>query len=320
MTTVLVTGANKGIGLAIVNALLDAGCRIFLGARDVGRGTAARDAVIAAKPAAAASLEVVQLDVTSDESVSAAARHVSERVGGAGLGVLINNAGGATAFEYKDHADYEATIALNFDGVVRVTNAFLPLLNREAGRVVMISSAAGPSFVAKVSPARQKVLCDPLVTHAQVQQVLADARAISASAEAREQKLEAFGAAGLGDGGQYGLTKACLNALTLALAREHPNLKINACSPGFIETDLTRPFAAAKGKSPVEMGMKAPEAGTTAACFLAIDPKVPTPAGTAWYYGSDALRSPLHKYRSPGDPPYDGTDAADSSKEFLDAK
>jgi hypothetical protein len=86
------------------------------------------------------------------------------------------------------------------------------------------------------------------------------------------------------------------------LAREYPQLMVNACTPGFIETDLTRPFAAMRGVSPAEMGMKSPREGTVSPLFLLFG----TPHGSGHYYGSDALRSPLDCYRSPGDPEFMG--------------
>ena len=100
----------------------------------------------------------------------------------------------------------------------------------------------------------------------------------------------------------YGLSKALLNAYTLALAREYPRLVVNACSPGYIETDLTRPWAEASGKTPESMGMKPPEAGALAPVKLMLGEAV----GSGRYYGSDGLRSPMDKYRSPGDPEYEG--------------
>ena len=69
-----------------------------------------------------------------------------------------------------------------------------------------------------------------------------------------------------------------------------------------IETDMTRPFAESQGKSASEMGMKTPEQGSSASVFLMMG-EVP---GSGMYFGSDCLRSPLDRYRSPGDPPYEG--------------
>ena len=72
---VLITGANKGIGLAIVTAVLEAGNDTFvvLGARSKERGQAARDQLVADDPARAERIDVVQLDVADDASVTAAA-------------------------------------------------------------------------------------------------------------------------------------------------------------------------------------------------------------------------------------------------------
>ena len=89
----------------------------------------------------------------------------------------------------------------------------------------------------------------------------------------------------------YGLSKACLTAYTVILAKQHPNLAINCCSPGFINTDLTAGHGATKP----------PEEGTVAIKHLLL--------GDGWYLGSDAQRSPLHYTRDPGDPPYDGAPA-----------
>ena len=107
---------------------------------------------------------------------------------------------------------------------------------------------------------------------------------------------------GSSSGSAYGLSKACTNAYTIFLARQCPDLTVNACTPGFIETDLTRPMAVTGDKTPSEMGMKSPEEGASASVFLLMG----NPEGSGHYYGSDCLRSPIDRYRSPGDPPYTG--------------
>jgi NAD(P)-dependent dehydrogenase (short-subunit alcohol dehydrogenase family) len=112
----------------------------------------------------------------------------------------------------------------------------------------------------------------------------------------------AFARQGLGDGSPYGLSKACANTYTLLLAREHPNLQINACTPGFIATDMTRYYAESEGKSPAELGMKTPAEGARTPLHLLFGKL----QGTGHYYGSDAKRSPLDRYRAPGSPEYIG--------------
>lgn len=104
------------------------------------------------------------------------------------------------------------------------------------------------------------------------------------------------------DAHSYGMSKACANSLTMMYARTHPNLVINACTPGFIETDLTLPLAEKRGSTPEAMGMKPPAAGTVSAMFLLFGDV----GSSGRYYGSDAVRSPLDRYRGPGDPAYDG--------------
>lgn len=148
-TTALVTGANKGLGRETVRRLAGMGWRVFLTARDIDRGTAATQELAAAGLA----VEFVPLDVTADESVQAAADIVMNRAGW--LDVLVNNAGiGGPMTPPADirAADLWDVFETNVFGVVRVTNAFLPLL-RAAGhpRIVMVSSGLG-SIAATTDP------------------------------------------------------------------------------------------------------------------------------------------------------------------------
>lgn len=135
----LVTGANKGIGLAIARALGRDGQAIWLGSRDFQRGESAakelRDAGINAR--------ALQLDVTDDTSVSGAAANVEGTAGK--LDVLVNNAGlmfvppSAIAEESID--EIRQMFDTNLFGALRVTQAILPLLRKsQAARIVMMSS------------------------------------------------------------------------------------------------------------------------------------------------------------------------------------
>ena len=78
---VLVSGANKGIGLAIVKALAKKGMFVFLGSRDIERGNAAKQSLVDEDARAEAMIEVVQLDVTSKASIDAAVETVKESLG-----------------------------------------------------------------------------------------------------------------------------------------------------------------------------------------------------------------------------------------------
>ncbi|WP_309136286.1 SDR family oxidoreductase [Nocardioides campestrisoli] len=141
----LVTGANKGIGLAVAHGLGALGFRVGVGARDETRRQAAVEALLRRGVDAFG----VALDVTSDDSVASAAKLLETEVGG--LDVLVNNAGiggrtdgGAQDPTTLDLDVLQTVLDTNVFGVVRVTNAMLPLLHRsDAPRIVNISSDMG---------------------------------------------------------------------------------------------------------------------------------------------------------------------------------
>lgn len=288
MRRILVTGANKGIGLAIVEAILreHEDTFVFLGARDPARGEHARAGLLEARPEWEPRVRVVELDVTRDASVRAAVGAMA----GAPLYAVVNNAGiGRSAGGLK------AVLEVNTFGLRRVCEAFLPLLDPSSGRIVNVTSASGPSFVAQCSEERRRLFTDPRTDWPALVALMDECLALGEGAEA-------FAARGLGDGDAYGLSKACANTYTQHLALEHPSLRINACTPGFIETDMTRPYAEARGESPAAMGMKPPSEGARCPLFLLFG----EPEGSGRFYGSDAKRSPLDRYRSPGSPAYTG--------------
>ena len=143
--TALVTGANKGIGLAIARGLGAIGFTVALGARDDDK----REAAVQQLRDAGVDAFGVAVDVTSDGSVAAAAAQI-EHVAGR-LDVLVNNAGisGGTDGGVQDPTSLDLKVLrdvldTNVFGVVRVTNAMLPLLYRAPSpRIVNMSSNMG---------------------------------------------------------------------------------------------------------------------------------------------------------------------------------
>lgn len=132
----LVTGANKGIGLATVRRLVDGGCQVYLAARDEERGRVAATEVGAT---------LIVLDVKNDESVSLAAELVKQADGY--LDLLINNSGitgplrGVHDYTAQDISEVLLT---NVAGYVRVMHAFLPLLEASPDpRILNVSSGLG---------------------------------------------------------------------------------------------------------------------------------------------------------------------------------
>ena len=193
MTVTLVTGANKGLGYETVRQLIERGHTVYIGARSVERGEAA---------ATELGGQFVQLEVTDDASVESALGVIASREGH--LDVLVNNAGISTT------ADVDGQVALqvfdtNVIGVIRVTQAALPLLEKSENPVVVNVSSALGSFWAVTNPERRQFHFPSII---------------------------------------YGSSKAAVSMLTVQYAKALPGIKFNAVEPGFTATDLT-PFSGA---------------------------------------------------------------------------
>jgi len=137
--SVLITGGNKGQGLALCTRVLAErdDTRVFLCSRDPGRGEAAAARLRSRLPGAAGRVEVVPLDVTSDSSVCYARDLVERSLGGARLHGVVSNAGVMWGKSRKELMEVCAR------GVQRVLDTFTPLTS-EQGKVVVVSSGLGP--------------------------------------------------------------------------------------------------------------------------------------------------------------------------------
>jgi NAD(P)-dependent dehydrogenase (short-subunit alcohol dehydrogenase family) len=193
----LVTGANKGIGYEIAAGLGRLGWKVGVGARDAAR----REEAVEKLRAGGAEVFGVPLDVTDDDSVAAAAA-LLEEVGG--LDAVVNNAGITGGMPQEPTVVSTETmrtvVETNVIGVIRVTNAVLPLLRRSASpRIVNVSSTVG-SLTRQTAPD-------------------AETGPIAAA---------------------YSPSKTFLNAVTVQYARElrGTNILINAACPGYVATDL----------------------------------------------------------------------------------
>jgi NAD(P)-dependent dehydrogenase (short-subunit alcohol dehydrogenase family) len=136
----LVTGGNKGIGLAICQGLLAQGFEVILAARSLDK------AKVAIEQLNLSNARPIELDVSDDDSINLAAKNLSQEIDS--LDVLINNAG-----IYPDEGVNILTVSrdllnqtmnVNAFGAIRVTQAFLPLLTKSShARVVNTSSGYG---------------------------------------------------------------------------------------------------------------------------------------------------------------------------------
>jgi NAD(P)-dependent dehydrogenase (short-subunit alcohol dehydrogenase family) len=192
MPITLITGGNKGLGYETARQLIALGHSVYVGARNVELGQTA---------AAKLGARFVQLDVTDDASVEAALTSIAGTEGR--LDVLINNAGISTS----DVSGPVATQVFdtNVVGVIRVTQAALPLLQKSDNPVVVNVSSALGSFWAVTNPERRQFHFPSIV---------------------------------------YGSSKAAVSMLTVQYAKALRDIKFNAVEPGFTATDLT-PFSGA---------------------------------------------------------------------------
>jgi len=136
--TALVTGASSGIGEAVTRRLAALGWDVIAGVR-----TSADGERIGADPSGR--LRWVLLDVTDPAQVAAAAERVRAWTGDRGLRALVNNAGIAVGgpLEFVRPEDVRRQFDVNVFGLLRVTQAFLPMLRDARGRIVNIGSIAG---------------------------------------------------------------------------------------------------------------------------------------------------------------------------------
>jgi NAD(P)-dependent dehydrogenase (short-subunit alcohol dehydrogenase family) len=152
MTTILITGANKGIGYEAARQLVAAGHTVYVGSRDADNGRRAAEQLGA---------NAVQLDVTDDASVRAAVKTIEAD---GGLDVLVNNAaieergdGNAVIGPADVTADLvRKTFDTNVFGTVRVLHAFLPLLERSAHPVV-VNVSSGLGSLTQFAPAPAEI-------------------------------------------------------------------------------------------------------------------------------------------------------------------
>jgi NAD(P)-dependent dehydrogenase (short-subunit alcohol dehydrogenase family) len=197
----LITGANKGIGLSTAEQLLAMDYHVYLGVRDETKGEIAIDRLNAMGFSEVSALE---MDVSDTASVENAAKRFASLENR--LDVLVNNAaiGGEQPQQASSipMASLREVLETNYFGVVRVTQAFLPLMFKsENPRIVNVSSELG--CLSYHSQTRSEYLARNLMA--------------------------------------YSTSKVAINAFTVMLANEmqHHAFKINCITPGLTATDMT---------------------------------------------------------------------------------
>jgi NAD(P)-dependent dehydrogenase (short-subunit alcohol dehydrogenase family) len=186
MTTTLITGANRSLGLETARRLVEAGHTVFAGMRDPSGGDDAR----------ALGAHVVRLDVTDQDSIDGAMAEIPE------LDVLVNNAGvlgRSFGVDDLDAAAMADVLDTNVTGIVRVTQAALPLLRRSAAPVI-VNVASGVGFTRWLTTPGHDEYPVPSIP--------------------------------------YAASKAAVITLTVQYAKNLPTFRVNASDPGYTATEF----------------------------------------------------------------------------------
>jgi NAD(P)-dependent dehydrogenase (short-subunit alcohol dehydrogenase family) len=200
MRTVLITGANKGIGFETARQLAQLSYFVYLGCRQVANGV---EAINKLKSMGIQNVEAIQIDISDKASVAQAKASLAAKI--ESLDVLINNAaitgGQPQNISTSDIEIYRKVFDTNYFGTIQTTQQFIPLLEKSALPIIInVASEVGS-----------------LTMH---------------SSEGRNPNWDFYHA--------YGSSKTAVNSFTVMLANElrNTNFKINSITPGYTATDL----------------------------------------------------------------------------------
>lgn len=267
----LVTGSNKGQGLALCQRLLTEhdDAHVFLCSRNVDNGVQA--AAAGALPADR--VDVIPLDVTDDASVQAAVELVKAKLGdGQQLDGLVSNAG-----ILWDHSLQELLDVCTV-GVRRVLDGFLPLM-KPNGTIIVVSSGLSPLMLSYSKYSKE---LQSIQSWNEIERFLEILLEVEKDEGGEPSAYEVAGFPGgpfaetVPDFHRYGLAKMLADAYMLHLSRMHPDLHIHSADPGLVYTDLIGKMPKYEGKPIEETGAKTPQEGVEVHMRLLFGKPVPS--------------------------------------------
>jgi len=257
----VVTGSNKGIGLAIVRAL----CKefdgdVFLTSRDEGRGKEAVECL----NKEGLNPKFHQLDINDHDSIVRLGNFLKQNYDG--LDCLVNNAGiafkAAATEPFSEQA--EVTNKTNYFATLDACQVLFPLLRPHA-RVSNVSSFVSQMSLGKCSDAMKKRFTDPTIKMEELTSLIKEF--ISAAKDGSHQQKGFSNSA-------YGMSKVGVTVMSIIQQREldeagKDDIVVNACCPGYVDTDMTS-----------HKGKKTPDQGAETPVYLALlPPNIESPRG-----------------------------------------
>lgn len=245
----IVTGSNKGIGLAIVEKLLKQKIHCIVACRSDELGNAA---VQSLQQQGYKNVEFKQLDISDEGSIDSFVRGISA------VDILVNNA--AIAFKDQDPTPFAMqaapTFNTNYFGTIDLTMKLLPILKKSKNpRIVNVTSQAGMLRILK-SPIVRDKFTSPALTVNELNSLASKFVTDVRNGVHVENNWPNT---------CYGMSKLCLSIFTKLLAEQEKGMKVNCCCPGYCDTDMSS-----------HRGTRSPADGATTPVFLALNEEIPS--------------------------------------------
>ncbi|KAK5793502.1 hypothetical protein E1A91_A10G160400v1 [Gossypium mustelinum] len=259
-TVAVVTGANKGIGLAVVKRFAELGLTVVLTARDEERGKKATEKL---REEGLDNVRFFALDVSKAASIKTFVSWVETTFGG--LDILVNNAGVSFNDIHENSVEFaETVIKTNFHGPKLLTDSLLPLfrLSPSISRILNISSRLG-----SINKVRNHTIKATLQKERLSEEEIEGVVKMFLEA-VKEGRWEREGWPQIWT--DYSVSKLALNAYSRVLAKrfEGGRLSVNCFCPGYTQTSMTR-----------GQGTHTPDAAAEVAVSLALLPPHELPTG-----------------------------------------